>query len=95
MDIDFGCPKKYTVTGTFYLPDNYIVDALPKNTKMLLPDSSIVLTRMMQQDHGLISINFTLEMNASGYTADSYPYIKQFFKKMYDILEEKIVLKKK
>jgi hypothetical protein len=50
---------------------------------------------MTQSDGSIISFRFTLDFNASGYGAESYPYIKEFFKKMYEILDERIVLKKK
>jgi Domain of Unknown Function with PDB structure (DUF3857) len=95
MDIDFSFPKNYTVTGSFALADNYIVNELPKNTKMIMPDTSIVLTRMIQQDDNIISFRFTLNFTAPGYNAEGYPYIKEFFKKMYEIMDERIVLKKK
>jgi hypothetical protein len=95
MDIDFDYPKSYTVTGSFTLADNYIVNELPKNTKMIMPDTSIVLTRVIQQDANIISFRFTLNFTAPGYSAEGYPYIKEFFKKMYEILDERIVLKKK
>jgi hypothetical protein len=95
MDIDFEYAKSYVITGSYVLADNYIVNELPKNTKMLLPDTSIVLTRMTQSDGSIISFRFTLDFNAPGYAAESYPYIKEFFKKMYEILDERIVLKKK
>ena len=95
MDIDFDFPKSYVVSGSYILSDGYVVNALPKNTKMILPDTSIVLTRMIQQADNIISFRFTLDFIAPGYTAESYPYIKEFFKKMYDILDERIVLKKK
>lgn len=95
MDIDFHFPKSYVVTGTYYLPDGFIVDELPKNTKMIMPDTSIVLTRMMQKDGGIISFRFSLDIQVMGYAAESYPYVKEFFKKMYAILDERIVLKKK
>jgi hypothetical protein len=95
MDIDFEYAKSYVITGSYILADNYIVNELPTNTKMLLPDTSIVLTRMTQSDGSIISFRFTLDFNASGYGAESYPYIKEFFKKMYEILDERIVLKKK
>jgi len=95
MDIDFDFPKNYVITGSYTLPADYVVNELPKNTRMILPDTSIALTRLMQQDGNMISFRLTLDMNASGYSADSYPYIKEFFKKMYEILDERIVLKKK
>lgn len=95
MDIDFDYPKSYAITGAYVLPDNYVVNELPKNTKMILPDTSITLTRMTQQDGNVITYKFTLIFNTSGYTAESYPYIKEFFKQLYNILDERIVLKKK
>lgn len=95
MDIDFGYPKSYSISGAYVLPEQYIVQGLPKNTKMLLPDTSILLTRLVQHDGNVVSFLFKLELNASGYTADSYPYIKEFYRKLYEILDERIVLKKK
>jgi hypothetical protein len=95
MDIDFNFPKSYIVTGSYILSDKYEVNGLPRNVKMIMPDTSIVLTRVIQQSENIINFRFTLDFAAPGYTAEGYPYIKEFFKKMYDILEERIVLKKK
>lgn len=95
MDIDFSYPKSYIVAGTYILSDDYIVSELPKNTKMILPDTSIILTRITQQDNNVISFRFTLDFKEPGYNAESYPYIKEFFKQLYNILDERIVLKKK
>ncbi len=95
MDIDFDYPKKFVITGSYVLPENFTVSDLPKNVKMLLPDTSIVLIRQTQVDDNIISFRFTLDFSAPGYAAESYPYIKEFFKKMYEVLDERIVLKKK
>lgn len=95
MDIDFMYPKSYMISGTYILTDDYSVNELPKNTKMMLPDTSIVLTRVIQKDENIVSFRFTLDFKAIGYNAESYPYIREFFKKMYEILDERIVLKKK
>jgi Domain of Unknown Function with PDB structure (DUF3857) len=94
-DIDFEYPKKYVISGSYILTDNFIADELPKNKKMLMPDSSIELTRMVQKENNIISFRFTLNFNTPAYTAESYPLVKEFFKKMYAILDERIVLKKK
>ncbi len=95
MDIDFYYPRTYVVSGNYYLPEDFVVEELPKNTKMIMPDTGIVLSRVMQKDGNVISFRFSLDINAFGYMADGYPYIKEFFKKMYAILDERIVLKKK
>ena len=95
MDIDFYYPRSYLVTGTYYLPEGFEVNELPKNIKMIMPDTSIVLSRIMQKDGQNISFRFSLEINVYGYTAEGYPFVKDFFKKMYALLDERIVLKKK
>ena len=95
MDVDFDFPKSYIVFGTYYLTNDYIVNTLPKNTRMIMPDTSISLTRVMQVEENMISFKFTLDIKTPGYDAASYPYVKEFFKKMYAILDERIVLQKK
>jgi len=95
MNIDFEFPKKYVISGTYVVADDYLVNELPRNTKMIMPDTSIALTRMIQNDNNTISFRFSLEFNVAVFSAEGYPYIKEFFKKMYAILDERIVLKKK
>lgn len=95
MDIDFYYPQTYVVNGTYYLPDDFMVSELPKNTKMIMPDTGIILSRRMQIDGNIISFRLLIEVKVFGYAADTYPYIKEFYKKMYAIMDEKIVLKKK
>ena len=95
MDIDFNYPKNYTITGTYYLPDDFVINELPKNTKLIMPDTSIILIRKIQQDGNIISFRVTLDMLYADYTAEGYPYLKDYFKRMYAILDERIVLKKK
>lgn len=95
MPVDFSFPKSYVVTGTYYLPDDFVVNELPKNTRLMMPDTSIILVRKMQLDGNILSFRFTLDLLYADYSVEGYPYIKDFFKKMYAILEERIVLKKK
>ena len=95
MAIDFNFPKSYVITGTYYLPEEYLVNELPKNTRLIMPDTSIILTRKMQQDGNIISFRVTLDLLYADYIVEGYPYVKDFFKKMYAILDERIALKKK
>ena len=95
MDIDFYYPKSYTINGTYFLPDDFIINELPKNCKIIMPDTSITLSRITQLDGQTITYRIKLDVNAFGFSAEAYPYLKDFYKKMYAILEERIVMKKK
>lgn len=95
MAIDFRYPRSYVITGTYYLAEDFVVNELPKNTRLIMPDTSIILTRKVQESDHVISFRITLDLLYADYVVEGYPYIKDFFKKMYAILDERIALKKK
>ena len=94
-DIDFNYPQKYVITGSVIIPENYSFDDLPKNMRMIMADTSISLTRILQKDDHILSFRVTLDFKRPIYAADEYQDVKEFFKQLYEALEEKIVLKKK
>lgn len=94
-DIDFNYPQKYTITGSVIIPENFSFDDLPRNMRMIMADTSIVLSRMLQKDDNILSFRVTIDFKRPVYAADEYPDVKEFYKKLYEALDEKIVLKKK
>lgn len=94
-DIDFNYPKSYTLIGKVDLPDDYQFDELPKNIKMIMPDSSITLQRLIQSNSNAINFRITLDFARSNYPASSYPAFQEFYKKLFSTLNEQIVIKKK
>jgi len=94
-DIDFNYPQSYTLIGKVDLPDDYEFDDLPKSIKMIMPDSSITLQRLIQRDNNEINFRITLDFERSVYSANSYPDFQEFYKKLFTTLNEQIVIKKK
>jgi hypothetical protein len=94
-DIDFNYPQSYTLIGKVDLPDDYEFDDLPKSIKMIMPDSSITLQRLIQRDNNEINFRITLDFQRSIYMANSYPDFQEFYKKLFSTLNEQIVIKKK
>lgn len=94
-DIDFGFNQSFQVNGTFSIPEGYEYDELPKNLRMILPDSSIVLTRMMNKTNNLLSFRVTVDFFRAQYEAAEYPDVKEVYKKIFAILNERVVIKKK
>lgn len=94
-DIFFGHNQVYTISGTIFLPDNYSLEELPKNTKMIMPDTSIIVSRVAQMAGNALQYRITLEYKRPAYGPDEYDYVWDFHKKMYAMLNEQIVLKKK
>jgi hypothetical protein len=95
--INFGCNRSLTFNEAFDIPDNVAPEELPKDIFLIMPDTSISVMRNIQlaPDRRKIILRIKLEMNRSLFEAEDYPAVKDFFKKLYAILDEPIVLKKK
>ncbi|MGN6543008.1 MAG: DUF3857 domain-containing protein [Ginsengibacter sp.] len=94
-DIEFNYPQSYTLVGKVTLPDGYEFDDLPKSVKMIMPDSSITLQRLIQPGNGSIDFRISLDFFQSYYSANAYPLLQEFYKKLFTTLNEQIVIKKK
>ncbi|MBS1511946.1 MAG: DUF3857 and transglutaminase domain-containing protein [Bacteroidetes bacterium] len=93
-DIFFGANQKYTIVGNFIIPNNCQFDALPKNTRMIMPDTSIIFTRSCGTSDNVLSVRYTLEFKRPFYMVSDYDYFKEFYKKMYELMNEQFVYKK-
>lgn len=94
-DIDFGYKQSYKVFGKIYIPDGYEFEELPKNLKMIMPDTSIVMRRLMQSDSNSIDLSITVDFVKPVYSANMYPELREFYKKLFATLNEQVVIKKK
>jgi hypothetical protein len=94
-DINFDYPKSYTMVGKVNIPDGYQLEELPKNIKMIMPDTSIVMERIIQGENGALEFRITLDFKRSFYTAANYPAFHEFYKQLFNALNEQIVIKKK
>jgi Domain of Unknown Function with PDB structure (DUF3857) len=94
-DIEFGFKKSYTIVAKIYIPDGYEFDELPKNIKMIMPDTSIVLQRMMQADSNSVDLKITVNFQRPVYTVEMYAMFREFYKKLFDVLNEQVVIKKR
>jgi len=94
-DVDFGCQNALTISASYKLPAGYKVDVLPKNISMTTPDQSVIFRRIMgQQEDGSIVVRYVILYKKSIYFKEDYADFHEFFKKMYEMLNEQIVLKK-
>jgi hypothetical protein len=94
-DIDFGCNQLLTFTFNLSLPPNYQVEFLPKSTIVRAPDSSFVFRRICESDNSAIYITQTFEIKNATFYKEDYPSLQDFFKRIYALMAEEIILKKK
>ena len=94
-NINFGYRQKILLTIVMDLPADYIVDALPKPLRMVTPDKSLVFQKWVTSEAGKINASCQLEINKGLFEADEYSMLKEFYKRMFDSMNEQLVLKKK
>ena len=94
-DVFFGVLQNHTLIANIAIPDGFVFEELPKNVKMIMPDTSIVITRIAQADAERLSMRIVLEFKKPFYTAQEYIDFKEFYKKLFDMLNEQFVIKKK
>lgn len=93
-DIDFGYRNNYSINGIYKLPAGYKIDAMPKSVNMSMPDNSITFRRIVAEQDGIIVVRYAISYQKSVYFKENYGELHEFFKKMYEMLNEQIVLKK-
>jgi hypothetical protein len=94
-DVFFGANQSYSINGNFFIPETHRFETLPKNLKMIMPDTSIVFTRTATVSDNMLAVRISVEFRQPYYMNDSYDYFKEFYKKMFDLLNEQFVFKKK
>lgn len=93
-DIEFGYMQSYAINGVYKLPAGFKVDALPKNVSMVMPDKSITFRRIVAEQDGAIIIRYSINYGKSEFSKDDYADFHEFYKKMHEMLNEQIILKK-
>ncbi len=94
-EIDFGCNQELILTLQMSFPANYQIDHMPKNIIVRAPDSSFFYKRRAYTDSTQIYFTQTFEIKRSIFDKEEYPGIKEFFDRVFALMNEEIVLKKK
>ena len=93
-DIFFGARQKYEISAIVFIPEGYSMEGIPKNMRMIMPDTSIIFTRQSAYSSGILNLLYKIEFREPLFLKDDYPYFREFYKKLFDLLNEKFVYKK-
>ncbi len=93
-DIDFRYLSFLTINGKYKIPAHFKVDAMPEAEMAVMPDRSIIFKRAVSDEDGSVVVSYTIDFSRSYFKKEEYPALYDFFKKMYEMLNEQIVLKK-
>jgi len=93
-DIDFEHLNNLSVSSTYHIAEQYKIESLPKPTTVVMPDQSIVFRRFVAQQNGVILVRYAITHKSVRYPLKDYPDLRGFYKKIYELLNEPIVLKR-
>jgi hypothetical protein len=94
-NIDFGTKYACTFQQSVSLPSNMEPETLPKSFRMVTPDNSMSALREIRRQGDKIEIGLVISINKPEFTAEEYETIRLFYKQLFEVLNEPIVLKTK
>jgi len=94
-DIDLGCNQLQMLNFQIHFPAGFSVEHLPKSTKMRAPDSSFLFVVTYAADKENIYVTQRFESKRAIFSKEEYPGLQDFFNRMYAMMSEEIILKKK
>jgi len=92
VDFEFPFQDKYIVN--IEIPDGYVLESLPSPSNVQTDDKQLGFVYNISSSGNKVQLMFVMDINTSIVTATNYPALKDFYKKMIEKQNEKIVLKK-
>jgi len=71
------------------------MEGLPKNIKLITSDTGIVFKRQSTYSDGFLFVDMSLDFRKPYFTPENYPELREFYKKLVELLDEKYVYQKK
>lgn len=94
--VDFGYPAQEKYNISIEIPEGYIVESLPAPINLITGEDNIGKFKyMIENTENKIQIVIITDINTAIVSTDYYEVLKDFFQKMIDKQNEKIVLKKR
>jgi hypothetical protein len=93
--LDFNSRQYLKTYIHITIPENYEVNNLPRNIRLRMADSSILFERSIYQEGNKILFSNTMEVLYPSFTKEEYPGIREFFNRVYALVPEQIILKRK
>jgi len=94
MPVYFGYPKEKKYNISFEIPEGYAVESIPQSISITTAEKELFFSIKIVPDGNKIQILVNKGINTVDVSADYYGAIKDFYQKVIDKQNEKIVLKR-
>lgn len=96
-NINFGYKRSINIITEILLPATFSVEELPKAIRLSNQEKDISMVRSAEYkkaEHSILAV-IRIEFSKSLYESDEYPVLQSFYKKMFEYLDEPVLLKRK
>jgi hypothetical protein len=94
-NILFSILRRTMITGKISVPEDHQFDAIPKNIRMITPDTGMVFSRVVEVQGQTASFRITVDFKKPFYSVEEYDQFREFYKQLFDLLNEQFVIRKK
>lgn len=94
-NVDFGVNQSLELLEMITLPPELEPESLPKDSRLITPGNGISCTRFITYNNNTLNVLFRIEFNRSVFEVAEYETLKEFYKKMVNVLNEQIILRNK
>ena len=94
-DIDMGANQYLSIILSLTIPDELEVESIPKEYLLRNNDTTIVFSRSSAVNGQKIVFKINLELTYNIVAKEDYPELREFYKKLYDLLHEEFVFRRK
>lgn len=94
-DIDMGSNQSYSLSLHITIAPGLVAEEIPKNILLRTEDSSMLFKRVIFHQDNVIVFRHNFEILRAYYSKEENLMLRDFFSKIYDIVSEQIILKKR
>lgn len=95
LPIEFKYPQSFQLNASIIIPDNYLIEELPKSNIIKLEEAGGKMQYLIKQEDNKIQLSYKFDLNQTIFPETSYSFIRDFWGIIASKNAEMIVLKKK
>jgi len=95
LPVEFPCRQNYNMTIRLTLPDGWLIEEMPKSTKVTTADRSITGQLLFEAaDEHTLTIHYQFRLSELVYTSDNYNTLRQLFDLFASRSKDVVVIKR-
>lgn len=92
--VEFPYAQSVIINVNMTIPDGYVVDEMPKNSKMTMNNKEVIMSYVVRQENNQIVLQYSLLLNTPYIDSKQYNDLRTFWENLVGKNTQQLVLKK-